>query len=114
MEASAFFQVCTYLNINGLAVIKGVTDMGDEYKGVGHDRHYLPALKKAARATRRFVEYVLGETDVGLESASMCHIATRSSRADTSQENSRAPCLPRVTSRILSRRRWTESSTLVV
>lgn len=67
MEASAFFQVCTYLNINGLAVIKGVTDMGDKYKGVGHERHYRPALRKTALATRRFLEYVLGEPDVDLE-----------------------------------------------
>lgn len=59
MEASAFLQVCEDTEVKAFGVIKGVSDMGDKHKGIGHDQHYLPALTNAAAATKAFVKWKL-------------------------------------------------------
>jgi hypothetical protein len=64
MEASAFFQVCEYMKIQALGVIKGVSDMGDDYKGIGNDTHYDPALRNAAKAAGEFATWSLKDTPV--------------------------------------------------
>jgi hypothetical protein len=64
MEASAFFQVCEYMKIQALGVIKGVSDMGDAYKGIGDDKHYDPALRNAANAAGEFATWRLKNTPV--------------------------------------------------
>ena len=59
MEASAFLQVCTYTGVSAFGVIKGVSDIGDYYKGVGHKKHYTPALQNATEATKAFIKWKL-------------------------------------------------------
>ncbi|KPI43114.1 uncharacterized protein AB675_1807 [Cyphellophora attinorum] len=65
MEASAFLQVCQVTGVHAFGVIKGVSDLGDEHKGVGHNNHYRPSLKNAADATKSFVEYKLARLPPG-------------------------------------------------
>ncbi|KAK4139141.1 nucleoside phosphorylase domain-containing protein [Dichotomopilus funicola] len=67
MEASAFLQACECTGVKSLGVIKGVSDMGDHNKGLGHDKHYRPALCRAAEAAKAFIKYkweTMPETDV--------------------------------------------------
>jgi len=63
MEASAFLQACESTGVHAFGVIKGVSDMGDKHKGLGHDNFYMPALRNAADATKAYVEYKLTELD---------------------------------------------------
>lgn len=57
MEASAFLQACAFTGVEALGIIKGVSDMGDEYKGFGHETHYRPALQNATEATKSFLKW---------------------------------------------------------
>lgn len=59
MEASAFLQACTFTGVEALGVIKGVSDMGDERKELGHETHYRPALYNAIDATKSFLKWKL-------------------------------------------------------
>jgi nucleoside phosphorylase len=59
MEASAFLQACKHTGVQAFGVIKGVSDLGDNNKGVGHDMHYRPALENAADATKAFIKWKL-------------------------------------------------------
>ena len=72
MEASAFLQTCAFTNVEVLGIIKGVSDMGDERKGLGHDMHYRPALSNAIDATKSFLRWKLhtipDETDTRYKS----------------------------------------------
>ncbi|KFZ24679.1 hypothetical protein V502_00842 [Pseudogymnoascus sp. VKM F-4520 (FW-2644)] len=63
MEASAFLQVCKYTGVAAFGVIKGVSDMGDHRKGLGHARHYKPALMKATDATKAFIKWKLEQIE---------------------------------------------------
>lgn len=56
MEASAFLQVYRYASVNALGIIKGVSDMGDELKGVGNGVYYDSALGNAANAAKAFTQ----------------------------------------------------------
>lgn len=59
MEASSFLQVCAFTGVEALGIIKGVSDMGDERKGLGHESHYRPALQNATEATKSFIKWKL-------------------------------------------------------
>jgi len=59
MEASSFLQVCAFTGVEALGIIKGVSDMGDERKGLGHESHYRPALQNAIEATKSFIQWKL-------------------------------------------------------
>jgi nucleoside phosphorylase len=61
MEASAFLQVCEITGVQAFGVIKGVSDMGDKYKGSGHTNYYQSALRNAAEATEAYVLHKLKE-----------------------------------------------------
>ncbi|KAI1388494.1 uncharacterized protein F4822DRAFT_429113 [Hypoxylon trugodes] len=48
--------------VEALGIIKGVSDMGDERKGLGHWAHYKPAVRNATEATKSFVKWKLQTT----------------------------------------------------
>jgi hypothetical protein len=73
MEASAFFQVCNDTGVKAFGVLKGVSDKGDKHKGIGHDRHYNPALENAAEATKAFLRWKLERINIEPPDISQCN-----------------------------------------
>jgi hypothetical protein len=72
MEASAFLQVCQVTGVHAFGVIKGVSDLGDKHKGTGNDSHYRASIKKAADATKCFVEYKLEQIPTDYANIGRC------------------------------------------
>jgi len=57
IKAGALLQACGFTGVEALGIIKGVSDVGDEYKGFGHETHYIPALQNATKATKSFFKW---------------------------------------------------------
>jgi nucleoside phosphorylase len=53
MESSAFLDVCKYMKVKALGIVKGVSDLGDDQK---NDGDYHNALVNAANGIKAYLE----------------------------------------------------------
>jgi nucleoside phosphorylase len=62
MEASGFLQLCKYVKVDSLGVVKGISDWGDATKG--HvPAAYEAALRNTAVAVREWIIHSIPAVD---------------------------------------------------